>query len=88
MTLGLASRERGAVPIGGAASGTFQPAPAVCLVERVTRHTVRQDPQAWQRGFEAGEAGRPSGACPYAAESVKAFSWYAGWLEGKAKRLH
>ena len=56
----------------------------VCVVERVTSHTA-QDPDAWQRGFEAGESGRPCGACPYPAESVKAFSWYAGWLEGKAE---
>ena len=54
----------------------------VCVVERVTSHTA-QDPDAWQRGFEAGESGRPSGACPFAAESVQAWSWYAGWLEGR-----
>jgi ribosome modulation factor len=48
--------------------------------------TLRHDPQAWQCGFDAGEGGRLHGSCPYQAGSTQAWSWFSGFIEGKAKR--
>lgn len=38
---------------------------------------------SWQKGFAAGGAGKLSGSLPV---GVDALSWFAGWIEGKAKR--
>ena len=71
VTLGLASRERGAVPIGGGAAGA---------------RSLQQDPQAWRSGFDAGAAGKLYTACPHRAGSTEAWSWFSGFTEGQAKR--
>jgi ribosome modulation factor len=47
---------------------------------------LTMDPKAWEEGFEAGEAGTPHGACPYLAGTTESWSWFSGYIEGKAKR--
>jgi hypothetical protein len=47
--------------------------------------SLRQDRQAWQAGFVAGECGRLHTSCPYGAGSVEAWSWCSGHVEGRAK---
>jgi hypothetical protein len=44
------------------------------------------DLPAWDAGFEAGFRGRPLTACLYPAGSKQAWSWHAGFIEGKAAR--
>jgi ribosome modulation factor len=48
--------------------------------------SFKLDPAAWSAGYAAGEAGEPLAACPYPAASQEAWSWHAGFIEGKAKR--
>lgn len=48
--------------------------------------SFKLDPAAWSAGYAAGEAGESLAACPYPAASQEAWSWHAGFIEGKAKR--
>lgn len=43
---------------------------------------VRQEPAAWQAGYEAGKAGQPSTP----PQGVDGLSWIAGYIEGQAVR--
>jgi len=47
---------------------------------------LKQDPKAWQEGFDAGERGEPLRRCPYPAKGIDGWSWSSGYIEGKAKR--
>ena len=47
---------------------------------------MTQDQQAWIRGFEDGEQGKPLRADPYAAGTTASWSWSSGYIEGKAAR--
>ena len=38
---------------------------------------------SWEAGFAAGKAGTPSSPVP---EGIDGLSWFAGWIEGEAKR--
>ena len=44
------------------------------------------DPEAWNAGFAAGEAGQALTAGPYPKGSNESLSWHSGFIEGKAKR--
>lgn len=44
------------------------------------------DLDAWDAGLEAGFRGQPLLWCPYPAASKQAWSWYSGFIEGKAER--
>jgi hypothetical protein len=46
---------------------------------------MHQDREAWQQGFDAGARGARA-ACPYSAGTVEAWSWQAGFTEGRASR--
>ena len=41
---------------------------------------------AWDRGFQDGEQGKPLGSCPYAPGTTESWSWVSGYIEGKAAR--
>jgi hypothetical protein len=43
---------------------------------------VKQDQKDWQKGYDAGVAGKP-GAVP---RGVDGLSWTSGYVEGKAAR--
>jgi ribosome modulation factor len=43
---------------------------------------LRQDPQAWEAGYQAGLAGKTGPAPP----GVDALAYYSGQIEGKADR--
>jgi ribosome modulation factor len=45
---------------------------------------LNQDPRSWEEGYQAG-ATADRAVCPYPAESLKAWSWHSGWLEGAAR---
>ena len=45
-----------------------------------------QDLHAWQDGYDAG-LGVNDQRCPYPADSNEAWSWYTGFLEGRAERF-
>ena len=48
---------------------------------------LKQDPKAWEEGFEAGERKvRTPVRCPYSAGTTQAWSWHSGYIEGDAKR--
>lgn len=49
-----------------------------------SRPSLKQDPAAWRRGFDAG-AGKLQRHCPYQAGSTGAWSWASGFVEGQAK---
>ncbi len=53
-----------------------------------SKAVLRQDPKAWQEGYEAGLAGKSSliGDRKYGATSNEAWSFQSGWIEGDAKR--
>ena len=44
------------------------------------------DVTAWNRGFAAGEQGRPSRSCPYDRGTTESWSWSSGYIEGQAAR--
>ena len=44
------------------------------------------DGNAWNRGFDDGEAGKPLQSCPYARGTTESLSWSSGYIEGKAAR--
>jgi hypothetical protein len=46
---------------------------------------LRQDPHAWQQGYDAGCLRKS--ACPYAANSCQGWAWSSGYLEGKAAHI-
>lgn len=46
---------------------------------------LQQDRAAWDAGFRAGAAGERT-KCPYRHGTVEAWSWEAGFIEGKASR--
>ena len=46
---------------------------------------MEQDRAAWDAGFRAGAAGERA-KCPYRHGTVEAWSWQAGYVEGKASR--
>ena len=44
-----------------------------------------QDLVVWEEGYDAGLAlGTAQPRCPYPAESNEAWSWHAGFIEGRA----
>lgn len=47
---------------------------------------IRQDPKAWQEGYDAGKRGEPLSSCPYPVKSDEALAWSSGYIEGKAAR--
>jgi len=42
--------------------------------------------EAWLRGFDDGEQGKPRHECPYHISSDDSLSWISGYIEGKAER--
>ena len=44
---------------------------------------VTQDPAAWQAGYKAGHAGKPTDQAP---PGIDALAWFSGVIEGKADR--
>jgi ribosome modulation factor len=48
---------------------------------------LQLDAAAWQKGFDTGDAGQPVSECPYANDSIEAWSWSSGFVEGKAARM-
>jgi ribosome modulation factor len=46
---------------------------------------LRQDPHAWQQGYDAGYLGES--VCPYAANACQSWAWSSGYLEGKAAKI-
>ena len=46
---------------------------------------IRQDPQAWQEGFQAALDGVPGEDCPYPAGDLLALAWSSGFIEGRAE---
>jgi ribosome modulation factor len=48
---------------------------------------IELNPEAYNAGFAAGEAGEFSNACPHRPASIESLSWHSGFIEGKAKRL-
>jgi len=81
-----AARHRGAlrVPRGalllttGTASRRGQPRGTTVL---------SQDARNWDEGYAAGLSGMCSSSCPYLAGTTESWSWYSGYIEGKAARL-
>jgi ribosome modulation factor len=47
---------------------------------------IRLDPQAYDAGFAAGQAGEFSNSCPYPPMTIESLSWHSGYIEGKAKK--
>jgi ribosome modulation factor len=47
---------------------------------------IEMDEQAWLRGFDDGEQGKPLNECPYQIGSDGSSSWISGYIEGKAAR--
>jgi ribosome modulation factor len=45
------------------------------------------DYAAWKAGYSAGVAGAALHTCPHLIPSQQAWSWHAGFVEGKAWRL-
>jgi ribosome modulation factor len=50
------------------------------------RMRIEMDEQAWLRGFDDGEQGKPLNECPYHIGSDGSLSWISGYIEGKAAR--
>lgn len=48
-----------------------------------TRLAVTLDPTAWQAGYKAGHAGKPTNQPP---PGIDALAWFSGVIEGKADR--
>lgn len=46
---------------------------------------IRQDPQAWQEGFQAALDGVPGEDCPYPAGDLLALAWSSGFIKGRAE---
>lgn len=47
---------------------------------------IEMDEQAWLRGFDDGEQGKPLNECPYPIGYDGSLSWISGYIEGKAAR--
>jgi ribosome modulation factor len=50
------------------------------------RMRIEMDEQAWLRGFDDGEQGKPLNECPYPIGCDGSLSWISGYIEGKAAR--
>jgi len=46
---------------------------------------IRQDPRAWQEGFQAALEDVPTEDCPYPAGDILALAWSSGFIEGRAE---
>jgi ribosome modulation factor len=42
---------------------------------------INTQSQAYNTGFEARNQGEPKSSCPYAAGTVDAINWIAGWAD-------
>jgi ribosome modulation factor len=49
------------------------------------RMPIEQDSRAWKEGYQAGATASQM-SCPYPVDSLKAWSWHGGWIEGDARR--
>jgi hypothetical protein len=47
---------------------------------------IEIDGQAWNRGFDDGQQGKPLCSCHYAMGTTESLSWISGYIEGKAAR--
>ena len=48
---------------------------------------MRQDPKAWNDGYQAGLCGTRHVARRYTAGTTMSWSWSSGYIEGNAIRL-
>ena len=48
---------------------------------------MRQDPRAWNEGYQAGLRGTCLTAQRYPAGTTESWSWSSGYIEGNAIRL-
>jgi hypothetical protein len=48
---------------------------------------LSQDTCCWDEGYAAGQSGLHSPSSPYRAGTTASWSWYSGYIEGKAARL-
>jgi hypothetical protein len=52
---------------------------------RFDKPILRQDPEAWQEGYNAGLKVDDQ-RCPYKAGSAKSWAWRSGYIEGRVER--